>query len=206
VVGAGVVAFGAGTALPDAKLDPDRMSTLGGLDGVLDERAEAAERASRAERQRGGLATSITQEAPDVWLLPLDGYSYSSAYGWRWGRMHNGIDLSAPHGTPIVAAHAGIVTLSRYHGGYGYAVVIDHGDGVETLYGHASQLLVLEGQEVSAGERIALVGNTGYSFGSHLHFEAHVHGVPQEPVQWLLERGVDIIEQTEEIYGTAAGS
>jgi murein DD-endopeptidase MepM/ murein hydrolase activator NlpD len=204
VVGAGVVALGAGVTVPDAKLDPGRLSTLGGFDsGTLEERAEAAERASRAERQRGGLATSITQAAPDVWLLPLQGYSFSSAYGWRWGRMHNGIDLAAPHGTPIVAVHAGTVVMSRYNGGYGYAVVIDHGDGIETLYAHASQLLVYEGQEVAAGERIALVGNTGYSFGSHLHFEVLEWGVPQNPVPWLQERGVDIIEQTEAIYGTA---
>jgi murein DD-endopeptidase MepM/ murein hydrolase activator NlpD len=204
MVGAGVVALGAGAALPDAKLDPDRLSTLGGFDsGVLDERMEAAERASRAERQRGGLATSITQAAPDVWLLPVQSFNYSSAYGWRWGRMHNGVDLAAPQGTPVVAMHAGTVTMSRYSGGYGYAVVIDHGDGVETLYAHNSQLLVYEGQEVAAGERIALVGNTGYSFGSHVHLEVHEGGVPQDPVPWLLERGVDIIEQTEAIFGTS---
>jgi murein DD-endopeptidase MepM/ murein hydrolase activator NlpD len=205
VVGAGVVALGAGTLLPDAKLAPDQLSTLGSLDGVFDERAEAAERASRAQRQRGGLATSITQAAPDVWLLPLRNYRVSSHYGWRWERMHNGVDLSAPHGTPIQSVHAGTVVLSRWHAGYGYAVIIDHGDGVETLYAHASQLLVYEGQEVSAGEIIALVGNTGYSFGAHLHFEAHINGVPHDPVPWLLENGVDIMEQTEAIYGNSAG-
>jgi murein DD-endopeptidase MepM/ murein hydrolase activator NlpD len=206
VVGAGVVALGAGEAVPDAKADPNRLSTLGNLDGVFEERAAATERASRAERQRGGLATSITQAAPDVWLLPVQGYRFSSSYGWRWGRMHNGIDLAAPQGTPIVAVHAGTVTMARYHGGYGYAVIIDHGNGVETLYGHASQILVTEGQEVSAGERIALVGNTGYSFGSHLHMEIHVDGVPQDPVPWLQERGVDVVEQVEAIYGTPTDS
>lgn len=204
VVGAGVVAIGAGAAVPDAKLDPERVSSLGDLSAIADERTEAAERASRAQRRAGGLATSITQAAPDVWLLPMQGYRFSSPYGWRWGRMHNGIDLAAPQGAPIQAIHSGVVTLSRYHGGYGYAVIIDHGDGVESLYGHASQLLVEEGQEVSAGDRIALVGNTGYSFGPHLHFEIHHHGVPQNPVPWLQERGVDVVEQTEAIYGTAA--
>ena len=205
VVGAGVVALGAGQTMPDAKADPERLSTLGSLDNAFDDRSAATERASRAERQRGGLATSVTQAAPDVWLLPVQGYRFSSAYGWRWGRMHNGIDLAAPQGTPIVAVHAGTVTMSRYNGGYGYAVVIDHGDGVETLYAHASQLLVHEGQEVSAGERIALVGNTGYSFGAHLHFEVHEYGAPQNPVPWLQERGVDVVEQVEAIYGTSTG-
>lgn len=201
VVGAGVVALGSGTAFDDAKLDPDRLSTLGSLDtSALEGRAEAAERASRAERE-GGLATSIPQAAPDVWLLPMQDYRYTSSYGWRWGRMHQGIDLAAPTGTPIYSVHAGTVVLSRWYAGYGYAVVIDHGDGVETLYAHASELLVSEGQEIAAGDRIALVGNTGYSFGPHLHFEIHVNNAPAEPVSWLEEQGVDIINGTEEIYG-----
>ncbi len=204
VVGAGVVALGAGNLMPDAKLAPDNLSAFGSRTDVFDERSEAAERASRAMRERGGLATSITQEAPDVWLLPLRNYTLSSFYGWRWERMHEGVDLAAPHGTPIQAVHAGTVVLSRWYSGYGYCVIIDHGDGVETLYAHASQLLVYEGQEVSAGDIIALVGNTGYSFGAHLHFETHVNGVPQDPIPWMKERGVDLVERTEEIYGSAA--
>ncbi len=206
MVGAGVVAVGAGQAVPDAKMDPTRLSALGSLDSAIDERSDAAEQASRAERRRGGLATSVTQAAPDVWLLPVDDYRYTSAYGWRWGRMHSGIDMAAPQGTRIVAVHAGTVTTSRYTGGYGYAVVIDHGDGVETLYAHNSELLVQEGQEVSAGEPIARMGNTGYSFGSHLHFEVHVDGVPQNPVPWMKEHGVDVVERVEEIYGTPTDS
>lgn len=198
MVGAGVVALGAGAAMPDAKLSPDRLSALGSIDAsTLQERAEAAERVSRADRERGGLATSVTQQAPDLWLLPMQDYSVSSSFGWRWNRMHEGIDLAAPQGTPIYAAHAGTVTLARWHGGYGYAVIIDHGDGVQTLYGHNSELLVTEGQEVSAGERISLTGNTGYSFGAHLHFEVHVNGVPQDPIPWLLEHGVDIMGHTD---------
>jgi murein DD-endopeptidase MepM/ murein hydrolase activator NlpD len=199
VVGAGVVALGAGATFQDAKLDQRGQASLGGLTATLESRAEAAERASRADRSEGGLATSIA-EAPDLWLLPLPDYTYSSAYGWRWGRPHNGIDLAAPQGTPVSAMHAGTVVQSGWQGGYGYAVIIDHGDGVETLYGHSSQLLVSEGQEVSAGERIALVGNTGYSFGPHLHLEVHVDGVPQEPVGWLIERDVDIMDVTDPLF------
>ena len=198
MVGAGVVALGAGAAMPDAKLAPDQLSALGSVDTtLLQERAEAVERASRANGERGGLATSTTQQAPDLWLLPMHDYTFSSPYGWRWNRMHNGIDLAAPQGTPIFAVHAGTVTLARWNGGYGYAVIIDHGDGVQTLYGHNSELLVTEGQEVSAGERIALAGNTGYSFGAHLHFEIHVNGVPQDPVPWLQEQGVDVLTRTD---------
>lgn len=196
-----MVALGTGTGFQDAKLDPSRQSALGDLSATLESRAEAAERASRADRSEGGLATSIAA-APDMWLLPLNSYSYSSAYGWRWGRMHNGIDLAAPQGTPIYAMHAGTVVLSQWYAGYGYAVIIDHGDGVETLYGHTSQLLVSQGQEVSAGERIALVGNTGYSFGPHLHLEIHVNGQPQEPVGWLEQREVDVIAETDPLFNS----
>jgi murein DD-endopeptidase MepM/ murein hydrolase activator NlpD len=200
VFGAGVVALGTGTTFEDAKLDQDRPATLGGLTAALEDRAEAAERASRADRGTEGMATSIA-EAPDLWLLPLTDYSYSSAYGWRWGRMHAGVDLAAPQGTPIYAMHAGTVVLSRWEGGYGYAVIIDHGDGVKSLYGHTSQLLVSEGQEVSAGERIALVGNTGFSFGPHLHLEVHINDAPVEPVAWLNERDVDLVDVTDPLYG-----
>lgn len=201
MVGAGVVAMAAGAAVPDAKLDPTRVSSLGGLDASLVERDQATERASRADRERGGLATSIVQQAPDVFLLPLHGYQISSAYGPRWGTSHNGVDLAAPHGSTIYSVHAGTVTHSGWAGGYGYLVIVDHGNGVETWYAHSSELLVNVGQEVAAGEPIALVGNTGQSFGAHLHFEVHIDGVPQEPVAWLDENGVDVVSQVEEIYG-----
>jgi murein DD-endopeptidase MepM/ murein hydrolase activator NlpD len=201
VVGAGMVALAAGATFDDAKLDQNRLAAFGDLDGTLEDRVEAAERSSRAERRSEGLASTVT-EAPDLWLLPVTEYSYTSAFGQRWGRAHNGIDLAAPQGTPMYAAHAGTVVLSRWYQGYGYAVIIDHGDGVQTLYGHSSELLVSEGQEVQAGERIALMGNTGYSFGAHLHFEVHVNDVPQDPLAWLLEHGVDILEKTDPLYNS----
>lgn len=201
MVGAGVVALGASTTVPDAKLEASRLSTVGGVDTSLMDRSEAAERTSRADRERGGLATSIVQHAPDVWLLPMHGYQLSSSYGTRWGTMHNGVDLAAPTGTPIYTVHSGTVTHSRWSGGYGYLVIVEHDNGVETLYAHASELLVYEGQEVAAGEMVALTGNTGYSLGPHLHLEVHVDGVPQDPISWLAERGVDIMGQVEEIYG-----
>jgi murein DD-endopeptidase MepM/ murein hydrolase activator NlpD len=101
----------------------------------------------------------------------------SSGYGWRWGRMHKGIDIAAPTGTPIVAAAAGIVTYAGWNaGGYGNLVEITHPDGSETLYAHNNRILVKEGQPVEQGQQIAEMGSTGYSTGPHSHFEIHVPG------------------------------
>jgi murein DD-endopeptidase MepM/ murein hydrolase activator NlpD len=101
----------------------------------------------------------------------------SSTYGWRWGRMHKGIDVAAPIGTPVVAVQSGVVTYARFNdGGYGNLVEITHPDGSITLYGHNDRLLVREGQRVSQGQQISEMGNTGFSTGPHLHFEYHPAG------------------------------
>ncbi len=132
-----------------------------------------------------------TPPAP-AWVVPTRDYNVTSGFGDRWGTLHAGVDLAAPTGTPIVAARSGTIELSEWYGGYGNAVVIDHGDGVETLYGHNSELLVSEGEEIKAGQRISLMGSTGDSSGSHLHFEVHLGDEPVDPVPYLSERGVDI--------------
>ena len=99
----------------------------------------------------------------------------TSGYGWRWGRMHRGIDIAAPVGTPIMAAASGVVQYSGWNsGGYGYMVDIRHPDGSMTRYAHNSRLLVRVGQEVDQGEQIAAMGSTGYSTGPHVHFEVHL--------------------------------
>jgi murein DD-endopeptidase MepM/ murein hydrolase activator NlpD len=201
-VGAGVVAMGAGAAMPDAKaISPSALSDIDrGLNpDQLAERAEAAERASRDEAR--GLTTSMNQAKPDVWLLPVHDYRFTSPYGIRWGKLHAGVDLAVPEGTPYHAVHAGTVKLARWYGGYGYCVMIDHGNGLETVYGHSSKLLVKEGQHVEAGDTLGLVGNTGHSFGAHLHLEIHVNGQPKDPITWFRGVGVDIKLETEAIYG-----
>ncbi|MBW4540772.1 MAG: peptidoglycan DD-metalloendopeptidase family protein [Myxacorys chilensis ATA2-1-KO14] len=101
----------------------------------------------------------------------------TSPYGWRWGRMHKGIDIAGPVGTPIVAAAPGkVVTAGWNDGGYGNLVEVEHSDGSVTLYAHNSRVLVRVGQQVTQGQQIALMGSTGYSTGPHSHFEVHVPG------------------------------
>lgn len=101
----------------------------------------------------------------------------TSGYGWRWGRMHKGIDIAGPIGTPIVAASDGVVTYAQWNdGGYGYLVEITHPDGTETVYAHNSRILVQKGQKVAQGEQISEMGSTGFSTGPHLHFEVHPAG------------------------------
>jgi murein DD-endopeptidase MepM/ murein hydrolase activator NlpD len=101
----------------------------------------------------------------------------TSGYGWRWGRMHNGIDIGAPTGTPIVAAAPGVVTYARWNsGGYGNLVEVTHPDGSLTLYAHNNRIVVEEGDQVEQGQHIADMGSTGFSTGPHLHFELHSAG------------------------------
>ncbi|MEV4480718.1 M23 family metallopeptidase [Micromonospora coxensis] len=204
-VGAGIVALGA-SALPDSKtvspsvLDELKQASITSQDAAA--RADAADRASR-DTARDSQVSATEQ---DPWLLPLQGYDFNSPYGMRWGKLHTGIDLVAPEGTPYVAIHSGTVTKAGWFGGYGYAVIVQHADGSEAIYGHSSSVSVREGQQVKAGDQLGLVGNTGHSYGSHLHLEIHVKGEPLDPVPWLQERGVDIKLQVEAYYSEVAAS
>ncbi len=126
---------------------------------------------------------------PSLW--PVKGW-VTSDFGFRRSPFtlksdfHGGIDIAAAWGTPVMAPADGVVTFSGQKGGYGNSVVIDHGFGIVTKYGHASQLLVTEGQKIKRGTRIALVGNTGHSTGPHLHYEIHADGVPVDPMKYIL--------------------
>ena len=128
------------------------------------------------------------------WVNPLPEASVTSCFGERWGRLHAGVDLAAPDGTPIRAAGAGVVVAAGEAEGYGNAVLIDHGNGFLTHYGHMSAIVVEVGQKVTAGEQIGNEGSTGHSTGPHLHFEVHqgAYKNPIEPTQWMHEHGVDI--------------
>lgn len=127
--------------------------------------------------------------------IPLGSYDFTSAFAMRWGTMHGGIDMAAPLGTPIHAATDGVVIKAEPASGYGHWVQIQAADGTVTMYGHmaSSGVLVTEGQRVTAGDVIALVGNEGFSFGPHLHFEVWKNGNTKiDPVPWLAAKGVKL--------------
>ncbi len=117
--------------------------------------------------------------------MPIQYYTLSSNFGYRWGRLHSGIDMAAPTGTPIYASDGGTVQRAGWYAGYGLCVEINHENGRMTRYGHCSRLLVNVGDKVYQGQNIALVGNTGHSFGSHLHFEINLNGSPVNPRPYL---------------------
>ncbi|MDR2649352.1 MAG: peptidoglycan DD-metalloendopeptidase family protein [Clostridiales bacterium] len=156
---------------------------------------EAAEEASRiAAVTGGGYASATINVSPYTgrMLWPVPGrYLISDVYRVRYnpvnGRreQHAGVDIPAPYGTSIVAAESGVVITASWKNGYGYTVIIDHGNGITTLYGHNSRLLVSAGQRVSKGGAIALAGSTGNSTGPHCHFEVRINGSPVNPRPYL---------------------
>lgn len=124
-------------------------------------------------------------QAPPTFMKPLTGGRFTSGFGVRWGRMHEGIDWATPVGTAIKASCGGTVVSAGWSNGYGNCIVISHSDGKQTRYGHLSKLLVTSGQKVSQGEKIALSGNTGHSTGPHVHFEIIEGGRQVNPLKYL---------------------
>ena len=130
-------------------------------------------------QQNGGSAIGTGTHS---WPLPSSYKRISSDYGMRWHptkhvyKLHTGIDLPAPKGTTIYASDSGTVILSQYYGSYGYCVIINHGNGIQTLYGHMSKLGCKVGDVVAKGQTIGYVGTTGASTGNHLHYEVRKNG------------------------------
>lgn len=126
--------------------------------------------------------TPASSSSGFVW--PVGG-SLVSPFGQRWGRLHSGIDIAAPAGTPVVASAAGTVAYAGSMSGYGLIVVIQHAGGIATAYAHNSSIAVSVGQAVAQGQTIAAVGCTGHCFGDHVHFEVRVGGSPVDPMGYL---------------------
>ena len=138
--------------------------------------------------------TTVTTAAPGGWVSPLGHYTLTSCYGPRWGRMHQGLDMSIGSGTMIRAARTGtVVRTGWWAGGYGISVLIAHGNGIYSHYAHMSRSLVVTGQRVQAGTVIGRVGSTGDSTGPHLHFEVWRNWWGQvNPAPWMRNHGVRI--------------
>jgi murein DD-endopeptidase MepM/ murein hydrolase activator NlpD len=153
---------------------------------ILIQQKVAAEEAQTKTNSR----TSVIIRGTGVMVYPSDA-STSSPFGWRmhpvlgYRRFHAGLDFAASYGSTIRAADSGTVIFAGWYGGYGRAVIIDHGKGITTLYGHTSELYVADGQAVESGQAIAAVGSTGLSTGPHLHFEVRRNGTPVDPANYL---------------------
>ena len=170
----------------------DRQSLEGHLAAL--EREQSRIRAQLASASSAGAGSGSTAPAPapsgpvqqgsGSFVWPVNG-TFTSPFGMRWGRLHAGVDLAAPEGTPIHAADSGSVALAAYTGGYGNYTCISHSGSLSTCYGHQSRFAVSAGQSVSKGQVIGYVGNTGNSYGAHLHFEVRVNGNPVDPMGYL---------------------
>lgn len=125
-----------------------------------------------------------TKEAP-TFIKPIRGGSFSSAFGSRWGRRHEGIDWSCSIGTSVFASSGGTISYAGWQNGYGNVIIINHGDGLRTKYAHLNSISVSSGDKVSQGDVIGKSGNTGRSTGPHLHFEILLDGEPVNPMNYL---------------------
>ncbi|MGE5092509.1 MAG: peptidoglycan DD-metalloendopeptidase family protein [Bacillota bacterium] len=183
---------------------PAGTMTAAHVPGPLGLRADAIRVDISALIRRANLLATSFREAADSLashsdrlaampsIMPTQGWLTSAFSSMREhpilhiARPHEGIDVSAPMGTPIEAPAAGRVLSAGWETGYGNVVTIDHGYGIVTKFAHASKLFVRQGQRVARGQRIALVGNSGLATGPHLHYEVHVNGRPVDPLHYVL--------------------
>ncbi|MUG95614.1 peptidoglycan DD-metalloendopeptidase family protein [Scytonema sp. UIC 10036] len=177
------------------RLSSDRLALLA-AESQLERDSQALESliqkkvAEEEERLKTNSRNSVIIRGTGIFAYPSNG-STSSPFGWRthpvlgYRRFHAGLDFAASYGSTIRAADSGTVIFAGWYGGYGKAVIVNHGKGITTLYGHSSELFVSEGQTVERGQAIAAVGSTGLSTGPHLHFEVRKNGTPVNPMNFL---------------------
>jgi murein DD-endopeptidase MepM/ murein hydrolase activator NlpD len=158
----------------------DKEAFLHEVEGLLAQSAALAARIQAA--QAAAPTTQASSGSGFIW--PVNGV-LTSGFGWRWGRMHEGIDIAVPSGTPVVASAGGTVVVAGWMGGYGNLVVVDHGGGIATAYGHNTSVAAAVGQSVGQGQVIAYSGSTGHSTGPHVHFEVRVNGAAVDPLGYL---------------------
>lgn len=154
-------------------------------------KALAAKQAEVAKAAALAKAEAERRAKEKEWVMPIDGATFTSGYGMRWGRMHEGNDFATPVGTPLHAMSKGEVTFAGQEGGYGTKVEIEYWDGTVTYYGHMSEISVNVGESVDPGDIVGYSGNTGHSTGPHLHLEIHPDGGGAvDPAPWLEDHGL----------------
>jgi murein DD-endopeptidase MepM/ murein hydrolase activator NlpD len=172
------------------RLADARASRRVTLEGVQGRRSELEDHLKALEKEEAKISGTLANAGGPIrrgsgrFIWPING-TFTSPFGMRWGRLHAGIDIAAPVGTPIRAADSGTVQIASWYGGYGNYTCIGHGGGVSTCYGHQSSIGVSVGQNVSQGQVIGACGSTGNSTGPHLHFEIRINGSPVDPMGYL---------------------
>jgi murein DD-endopeptidase MepM/ murein hydrolase activator NlpD len=173
-----------------APASEQNVAGLPGRLGSLETEASRQEQSLRELQEYFDDQRSLLASTPSVW--PTHGW-VTSDFGTRLDpysadhKMHEGLDIATPHGQPVQAPSDGVVVFNGVEGGYGKVLVLDHGYGVKTRYGHLSETFVKLGDRVKRGEKVAAVGNTGKSTGPHLHYEVRVNGIPENPRKFILE-------------------
>lgn len=181
---------GEGNAEKEALLDPEDGPTVSSKLDNMSAEAAKQEQSLQELQEYFQDQKSLLASAPSIW--PARGF-VTSDFGHRLDPytaarvMHKGLDIAAQPGTQVVAPADGTVVFASTEGGYGNVLVIDHGYGIKTRYGHLQQILVKAGQKIHRGDKVALSGNTGRSTGPHVHYEVRVNGIPQNPRKFILE-------------------
>jgi murein DD-endopeptidase MepM/ murein hydrolase activator NlpD len=162
------------------RADAEEIDSLQQVSGELEAKIRAAQ--ARPALPSTGPVDETPSSHGLIWPVSAP---ITSPFGWRWGRMHEGVDLGASYGTAIHAAAGGTVIWAGWLGGYGNLVVIDHGGDLSTAYGHQSAIAVSVGEHVEQGQVLGYVGSTGHSTGPHLHFEVRINGQAVDPLGYL---------------------
>jgi murein DD-endopeptidase MepM/ murein hydrolase activator NlpD len=188
-------AIGGDQLLPDPlaidALDPASQVDVQNLAKAVDIGRELARQAAKIEAALADGAPEAFLYGESVYVKPTLGH-VTSLFGSRWGTSHQGIDVAGPIGTPIYALTDAVVEEAGPATGFGLWVVLRHTDGTQSVYGHVNRMFVDEGQRVKAGEKIAEIGNRGYSTGPHLHLEVwSADGSKINPLTWMRKRGIE---------------
>jgi murein DD-endopeptidase MepM/ murein hydrolase activator NlpD len=188
-------AIGGDQLLPDPlaidALDPASQVDVQNLAKAVDIGRELARQAAKIEAAMADGAPEAFLYGESVYVKPTLGH-VTSLFGSRWGTSHQGIDVAGPIGTPIYALTDAVVEEAGPATGFGLWVVLRHTDGTQSVYGHVNRMFVDEGERVKAGEKIAEIGNRGYSTGPHLHLEVwSAEGTKINPLTWMRKRGIE---------------